>query len=355
MDVSICCFCASRRDLENLFVMPFISKEVRLLGRPQGEPTLDLFTITSVEVPDPGPGEVLVQNLYLSVDPYMRGRMNDTKSYVPPFELGKPMQGSAIGRVVKSNDSGLAAGTLVSSFFGWREAFVAPAKALQPLNPQGAPITAFLGALGITGLTAWAGLFKIGALQSGESVFISGAAGAVGSVACQLAKLHGCKVIASAGSEKKIGVLKDELKVDYAFDYHDGDPFEHLQKAAPEGIHVYFDNTGGPQLEAAISSLQHHGRVVLCGAIAGYNKPMPGPRNLHSAIGKRLRLEGFIVSDFIGQLAEFHAEAIPAILSGRLLHRETIVEGIDAAPAAFLSLLNSGDKHIGKMLIHLGD
>jgi NADPH-dependent curcumin reductase CurA len=349
------CFHASKRGEGNQLVMSIISKEVRLLGRPQGEPTLDLFTIASVEVPDPGPGEVLVRNLYISVDPYMRGRMNDSKSYVPPFKLGEPMQGSAVGRVVKSNDSLIAEGALVSSFFGWREAFVAPAKLVQPFDPQGAPVAAFLGTLGMTGLTAWAGLFKIGALQSGETAFISGAAGAVGSVACQLAKLHGCKVIASAGSAEKIAFLKDELKVDYAFDYHDGEPLEHLLTAAPEGIHVYFDNTGGPQLEGALASIQNHGRIILCGAIAGYNKPMPGPRNLHSAIGKRLRLQGFIVSDFIGDLAEFHKETVPALLSGQLLNNETIVEGIDAAPAAFLSLLHSGDKHIGKLVVHVGD
>jgi len=335
--------------------MPFISKEVHLLTRPKGEPTLDLFAVASVELPEPQPGEVLVQNLYISVDPYMRGRMNDTKSYVPPFELGKPMQGSAIGRVVQSNDSGLAEGTLVSSFYGWREAFVAPAKTLQAIDPQGAPVAAFLGTLGMTGLTAWGGLFKIAELKDGETVFVSAAAGAVGSVACQLAKLHGCTVIASAGSSEKIAFLRDELKVDYAFDYHDGEPLEHLRKAAPEGIQVYFDNTGGPQLEAALASLQNHGRIILCGAIAGYNNPVPGPRNLHAAIGKRLKLQGFIVSDFVGELAEFHKEAIPALASGKLLNNETIVEGIDAAPAAFLSLLNSGDKHIGKLVVHVGD
>jgi len=335
--------------------MSVISKEVHLASRPQGEPTLDQFALASIELPEPRPGEVLVRNLYISVDPYMRGRMNDAKSYVPPFELGQAMTGSAIGRVLKSSDPAIAEGALVSSFYGWREAFVAPAKTVQPFDPQGAPVPAFLATLGMTGLTAWGGLFKIGALQNGETVFVSGAAGAVGSVACQLAKLHGCTVIASAGSEEKVAFLRDELKVDYAFDYHDGEPQAHLERAAPEGIHLYFDNTGGPQLEAAIASLQLYGRVVLCGAIAGYNHPMSGPRNLHSAIGKRLRLEGFIVSDFVKDLPAFHAEAIPAVLSGKLLHRETIVEGIDQAPAAFLSLLESGDKHIGKMLIHVGD
>ncbi len=331
------------------------SKEVHLASRPHGEPTLEQFAFVSVELPEPKAGEVLVRNLYLSVDPYMRGRMNATKSYAPPFEIGKPMYGGAIGRVLQSKDPDVPGGALVSSMFGWREAFVAPAKDLLVVDPKGAPVPAFLGTLGMTGLTAWGGLFKVGALQNGETVFISGAAGAVGSVACQLAKLHGCKVIASAGSAEKVAYLRDELKVDYAFDYHDGEPLTHLEKAAPEGIQVYFDNTGGPQLEAAIASLQWHGRVVLCGAIAGYNTPVPGPRNLHSAIGKRLRLEGFNVSDFVKDLAAFHAEAIPAVLSGKLPHRETIVEGIDQAPAAFLSLLGSGDRHIGKMLIHVGD
>ena len=335
--------------------MPIVSKEVHLASRPHGEPTLDQFTFVSVELPEPKVGEVLVRNLYLSVDPYMRGRMNATKSYAPPFEIGKPMYGGAIGRVLQSKDPGIPEGSLVSSMFGWREAFVAPAKDMQVVDPKGAPVPAFLGTLGMTGLTAWGGLFKIGALQNGETVFVSGAAGAVGSVACQLARLHGCKVIASAGSAEKVAYLRDELKVDYAFDYHDGEPLTHLDKAAPDGIQVYFDNTGGPQLEAAIASLQWHGRVVLCGAIAGYNTPVPGPRNLHSAIGKRLRLQGFIVSDFVKDLPAFHAEAIPAVLSGKLLHRETIVEGIDQAPAAFLSLLGSGDKHIGKMLIHVGE
>jgi NADPH-dependent curcumin reductase CurA len=335
--------------------MSMTSKEVHLASRPQGEPTLEQFAFVQVELPEPKAGEVLVRNLYLSVDPYMRGRMNATKSYAPSFEIGKPMYGGAIGRVLRSNDPGVPEGSLVSSMFGWREVFVAPAKHVQLVDPKGAPVPAFLGTLGMTGLTAWGGLFKIGALQNGETVFVSGAAGAVGSVACQLAKLHGCKVIASAGSAEKVAFLRDELKVDYAFDYHDGDPLAHLEKAAPEGIQVYFDNTGGPQLEAAIASLQWHGRVVLCGAIAGYNTPVPGPRNLHSAIGKRLRLQGFIVSDFVKDLPAFHGEAIPALLSGKLLHRETIVEGIDRAPTAFLSLLGSGDKHIGKMLIHVGD
>lgn len=335
--------------------MPITSREVRLASRPHGEPTPEQFAFASVDLPDPAPGEVLVRNLFLSVDPYMRGRMNEGRSYVPPFEVGKAMEGGAIGRVIASRAEGIGEGSLVLSSFGWRESFVAPGKQVQPFDPKGAPIAAFLGTLGITGLTAWGGLFKVAALQDGETVFVSGAAGAVGSVVCQLGKLHGCRVIGSAGSTEKIDFLRSELQVDYAFDYRDGDPARHLQQGAPEGIDVYFDNTAGPQLEAALSSLKMRGRVALCGAIAGYNTPVPGPRNLSLAIGKRLRLQGFIVTDFMRDLPAFHAEAVPLLLSGKLSHHETVIEGLDEAPAAFLSLLRAGDAHIGKMLIHLGD
>lgn len=335
--------------------MPTNSRELRLASRPHGEPTLEQFALAEVELPDPGPGEVLVRNLYLSVDPYMRGRMNDAPSYVPPFEIGKALEGGAIGRVLQSSVASVPEGSLVLSIFGWREAFVAPAAHLRVFDPQGAPIAAFLGTLGMTGLTAWGGLFKIAALQDGETAFISGAAGAVGTVACQLAKMHGCRVIGSAGSAEKVAFLRNQLGLDYAFDYHDGDSVGHLRQGAPDGIDVYFDNTAGPQLEAALYSLKMHGRVALCGAIAGYNTPVPGPRNLGYAIGKRLRLQGFIVSDFMQDLPAFHAEAIPAMMSGKLLHCETVLEGLEKAPAAFLGLLAPGDPHTGKLLIHVGD
>ncbi|WP_219341151.1 NADP-dependent oxidoreductase [Nevskia soli] len=335
--------------------MPIRSREIRLASRPHGEPSLEQFSFDTVDLPDPGPGEVLVRNLFISVDPYMRGRMNEGPSYVPAFEIGKAMGGAAIGRVVQSKADNLPEGSLVLSSFGWREAFVAPAGHVQALDPQGAPLTAFLGTLGVTGLTAWGGLFKAASLQDGETVFVSGAAGAVGNVACQFAKLHGCRVIGSAGSTEKIEFLRSELNVDYAFNYNDGDPAQHLRQGAPEGIDVYFDNTAGPQLEAALSSLKMRGRVALCGAIAGYNRPVPGPRNLGLAIGKRIRLQGFIVTDYFPELPAFHAEAIPALLSGKLASHETVVEGLDQAPAAFLSLLHSGDPHTGKLVVRLGD
>ena len=335
--------------------MPTVSREICLASRPEGEPSLDNFSFATVELPDPAPGEVLVHNLYMSVDPYMRGRMNERKSYVPPFEIGKPLSGAAVGKVVASQDEKLPAGSLVLSNFGWREAFVAPTSKLQTLDASVASPSAFLGVLGVTGLTAWVGLFRIANLKDGETVFVSGGAGAVGSAACQFAKFRGCRVIASAGTAEKVAYLKDELGVDYAFNYRAGEPLGYLRKGAPEGIQVYFDNTAGPQLEAALYVLRDHGRVALCGGIAGYNTPVPGPRNLGMAIAKRLRLEGFIVMDHYSDRTAFLAEAVPALKSGKLVNRETIVQGLDAAPAAFLDLLHPGASNFGKMIVKLAE
>jgi NADPH-dependent curcumin reductase CurA len=333
--------------------MSIKSREIRLASRPKGEPVSNNFQLAEVELPDPQPGEVLVRNEYISVDPYMRGRMNEGKSYVPGFELGKAMTGGAVGRIVESKEPSLPVGTYVVSMYGWREAFVSPAVGLQRIDASLAPPSAFLGTLGVTGLTAWVGLFKIAALKDGETVFVSGGAGAVGSIACQLSKLHGCRVVASAGSAEKVAFLKDQLKVDYAFNYREADATEHLKQGAYNGIDVYFDNTGGPQLEAALSALRERGRIALCGAIAGYCTPVPGPRNLALAIGKRLRLEGFIVSDHFKDLPQFLAEAAPALKAGKLLNRETVVDGLERAPEAFISLLRSGDGHIGKLVVKI--
>ena len=335
--------------------MPTSSREIHLASRPEGEPTLDNFAFATVELPDPGPGEVLVRNLCMSVDPYMRGRMNDAKSYVPPFEIGKPLQGGAVGRVVASGDEKLPVGAHVLSMFGWREAFVAPAAQMQVVDVSLAPPSAYIGILGVTGFTAWIGLFRVANLKDGETVFVSGGAGAVGIAACQFAKLHGCRVLASAGTDDKVAFLRDELKVDFAFNYRKGEPLGYLRKGAPEGLHVYFDNTAGPQLEAALNCLRNHGRVALCGGVAGYNTPVPGPRNLAQAISKRLRLEGFLVIDWMKEMPAFLAEAVPAFKSGQLLNRETVVHGLDAAPAAFMDLLHSGAGNIGKMVVKLSD
>lgn len=335
--------------------MPTLSREVRLASRPQGEPSLDNFSFATVEVREPKPGEVLVRNVFLSLDPYMRGRMNDAKSYVPPFQIGQPLEGGAVGRVIASQDDGFPMGTYVQSIYGWREAFVAPAARLQIIDTSVAPASAYLGILGVTGLTAWVGLNRIANLKNGETVFVSGGAGAVGNAVCQFSKIHGCKVIASAGSEEKVRFLREGLKVDFAFNYGDGSLLEHLMRGAPDGIDVYFDNTGGPQLEAALSVLRNSGRIAMCGGIAGYNTPVPGPRNLLLVIGKRLRIEGFIVSDYFKDVPAFLEEAIPALKSGKLINRETVVHGLDAAPTAFLDLLHSGAGNIGKMIVKLPD
>lgn len=335
--------------------MPTESREVRLASRPNGKASLNNFSFATVELREPKPGEVLVRNVCISVDPYMRGRMNDAKSYVPPFQIGQPLEGGAVGRVIASQDEKLPVGSYVLSMYGWREAFVAPSTGVQIVDTTVAPASAYLGILGVTGLTAWVGLNLIARLKIGETIFVSGGAGGVGNVACQLARMHGCKVIASAGSEEKVSFLRNELKVDYAFNYRDGDPLEHLKRGAPDGIHVYFDNTGGPQLEAALSSLRNYGRIAMCGGIAGYNTPVPGPRNLMIAIGKRLRIEGFIVSDHFREIPAFLEEAVPALKAGKLINRETVVDGLDSAPAAFLDLLHSDAGNIGKMIVKLPD
>jgi len=338
-----------------LIAMATKSLEVRLASRPHGEPSAENFSFSTVVLPDPNPGEVLVRNVCISVDPYMRGRMNDAKSYVPPFQIGQPLEGGAVGRVIASGDEKLPVGTYVQSMYGWREAFVASSAGLQIVDTTLAPASAYLGILGVTGLTAWVGLNQIAHLKIGETIFVSGGAGGVGNAACQLARIHGCKVIASAGSEDKVSFLRNELKVEYAFNYREGDPLDHLKRGAPDGINVYFDNTGGAQLEAALSSLRNYGRIAMCGGIAGYNTPVPGPRNLMLVIGKRLRVEGFIVSDHFGEIPAFLGEVVPALRSGKLINRETVVHGLASAPEAFLDLLRSGAGNIGKMIVKLSD
>lgn len=331
--------------------MSYKSREIQLVGRPKGEPGPECFALVEKDLPNLQSGQVLVRNQFISVDPYMRGRMNDAKSYVPPFQLNEAMTGGAVGTVIRSAEPAMPEGTNVLSMYGWREAYVSPVNGLQVVDGTKAPLSAYLGVLGVTGMTAWVGLFRVASLKDGEPVFVSGGAGAVGSIVCQLARMHGCKVLASAGSAEKVRFLTDHLKVDHAFSYRDGEPLDHLKAGAPNGIDVYFDNTGGPQLEAALWHIRNFGRMALCGAIAGYNTPVPGPRNLAIAIGKRLTLRGFIVSDHFSEMPSFLAEAVPALQKGKLLNQETVVAGLENAPNAFLSLLQPGDSHIGKLVI----
>ncbi len=328
------------------------SREIRLAARPRGLPTADNFTLAQVELPPLEDGQVLVRNLFMSVDPYMRGRMNDRKSYVPPFELGKPLDGRAVGEVIESRAQGFKPGDAVTSNFGWREYFVASAKELRPVSREVQPLSVYLGALGMTGMTAWVGLNLV-EVKAGDVILISGAAGAVGSVAGQLAKLRGCRVIGSAGSMEKVIFLREESGFDIAFDYKAGPVLEQLSLEAPDGIDVYFDNVGGETLEAALSALRMHGRIIACGSISGYNeeKPHPGPANLFNMITKRLTMKGFIVRDWLDRQGEFEKEVGGYLRAGKLKNRETVVEGIDRAVGAFIGLF--AGNNVGKMVVKL--
>ncbi|MEU8391351.1 NADP-dependent oxidoreductase [Micromonospora sp. NPDC048842] len=326
------------------------NREIHLASRPQGWPTEDTFRLVETEVPTPGPGQIVVRNQYMSVDPYMRGRMNDVKSYVPPFALDAPLDGAAIGEVVASEAADVAVGTTILHGLGWREYALLDAAAARPVDPSIAPVSAYLSVLGMTGLTAYAGLLEVAAMKPGETVFVSAAAGAVGSLVGQIAKLKGAgRVIGSAGSPAKVERLR-ALGFDAAFDYHDG-VRESLRSAAPDGVDVYFDNVGGDHLEAAISAMNLHGRAAICGMIAQYNatEPPAAPRNLALVIGKRLTLRGFLVNDHNDVRAAFVRDVSGWLRDGTLSYDETIVDGIENAPAAFLGLLR-GD-NLGKMLV----
>jgi NADPH-dependent curcumin reductase CurA len=328
------------------------SREIRLASRPGGLPTAANFTLAWTDAEPLKDREVLVRNLFMSVDPYMRGRMNDRKSYVPPFELGKPLNGGAVGDVIESRAPEFKPGDVVTSNFGWREYFVASPKDLHRVSREIQPLSVYLGALGMTGMTAWAGLNLV-EVKAGDVIFISGAAGAVGNVAGQLAKLRGCRVIGSAGSAEKVRFLQEECGFDSAFNYKSGPVLEQLNREAPDGIDVYFDNVGGESLEAALSALRLHGRIVACGAISIYNAeaPHPGPSNLANIIGKRLTMKGFIVSDWFGRRAEFEEEVGAYVKAGKVKNKETVMKGIDQAPAAFIGLFHG--QNVGKMVVEL--
>ena len=329
-----------------------ISREIRLASRPMGLPTPGNFLLARSEVRPPQEHEVMVRNRFMSVDPYMRGRMTQGKSYVPSFELGEVLDGGAVGEVIESRAAEFKAGDIVTSSCGWREYFVAAAKELHRVEPEFKPLSVYLGALGMTGMTAWAGLNLV-EVKAGDVVYISGAAGAVGNVAGQLAKLRGCRVIGSAGSAEKVGFLLGECGFDAAFNYNAGPVAEQLQAAAPEGIDVYFDNVGGAALEAALSALRINGRIVACGGISGYNaeKPQTGPSNLFNVTTKRLTMKGLIVRDWLDRQGEFEKEVGGYFRAGKLKNKETVVTGIDRAVGAFIGLFSG--KNIGKMIVQL--
>ena len=322
-----------------------------LKSRPQGMPSHDNFELRNIELPPLSEGMIRVRNHWLSVDPYMRGRMNDVKSYVPPFQVGEPMEGGAIGEVLESTAEGFAPGDFVQHMGGWRDEAVVPARAAQKLPALGARPEQFLGVLGVTGLTAYFGLLDAASAKEGDVVFVSAAAGAVGSVVVQIAKAKGMTVIGSAGGPDKCEFVRS-LGADQVIDYKAGSVLKSLAAAAPDGIDVYFDNVGGEDLDAALALARNNARFAICGMIEGYNKGEPTAlRFIMRIIAARIRLKGFIVFDYFPRIAEFYAEMAPWVASGVVKSRETVVEGLENMPDAFLGLFKG--ENIGKMLVKL--
>jgi NADPH-dependent curcumin reductase CurA len=322
-----------------------------LKSRPSGMPTQDNFDLKEIDLPPLAEGQARVRNLWLSVDPYMRGRMNDVKSYVPPFQVGEPMEGGAIGEVVESRIDGLNSGDLVQHMSGWRDEAVVPARMTQKLPNLGASPELFLGVLGVTGITAYFGLLDAAAARQGDVVFVSAAAGAVGSAVVQIAKARGMTVIGSAGGPEKCEFVRT-LGADQVIDYKAGPILKSLAAAAPDGIDVYFDNVGGDHLDAAFAIARNNARFAICGMIEGYNAKEPMSfRFIQRVIAARIQLKGFIVFDYFPRMAEFYAEMGPRVANGTVKSRETVVDGLENMPDAFLGLFKG--ENTGKMLVRL--
>jgi hypothetical protein len=322
-----------------------------LKSRPSGMPAPDNFELKEIALPEVGDGEVKVRNLWLSVDPYMRGRMNDVKSYVPPFQLDEPMDGGAIGEIVESRVEGLNVGDLVQHMSGWRDEAVIPARMANKLPDLGAPPERFLGVLGVTGTTAYFGLLDAAGAKAGDIVFVSAAAGAVGSVVVQIAKAKGMTVIGSAGGPEKCEFVRS-LGADHVVDYKAGPILKGLAAAAPDGIDVYFDNVGGDHLDAAFALARNNARFAICGMIEGYNDKAPMAfRFIQRIIAARISLRGFIVFDYFPRMAEFYRDMAPWLASGAVKSRETVVDGLDNTLDAFLGLFKG--ENTGKMLVKL--
>ncbi|MBM7369064.1 NADP-dependent oxidoreductase [Gordonia hydrophobica] len=331
------------------------STQVQLVTRPRGWPTHDDFRTVAVDYDDLAPGQVRVRNDFLSVDPYMRGRMNDAKSYIPPFVLGETMTGGAIGHVVESADEALPVGTLVQHDLGWRDIAQADAAAFRAVPElPGVPLSVRLGILGMTGMTAYVGLTAIAGMTEGDTVFVSGAAGAVGTAAGQIARLLGAKrVIGSAGSAEKVALLTEKYGYDAAFNYKDGPVRKQLAALAPEGVDVYFDNVGGEHLEAALDVMNDGGRVALCGVISVMNtagRPV-GPNNMANIITRGLTLKGFTLGNYVHLAPEFSQRMTAWFGEGKIAYDETIVDGIEHAVDAFLDMMRGANT--GKMLVRI--
>lgn len=328
-----------------------LNKEIRLASRPDGVPTLENFQFAETEIPKPGDGEVLVRLQYISVDPYLRGRMREGKSYVEPFKVGQVIQSGAVGEIVESNSPNFKPGDVVVGMFGWRLHDTAKVEGLMKIIPGVSPTTA-LGVLGMPGLTAYFGLLDIGEPKEGETVVVSGAAGSVGMTVCQIAKIKGCRVIGTAGSDEKCEYLRSELGVDATINYKTaGNMLEALREACPNGIDVYFDNVGGDVSDAVMPLLNNRARLVICGQISMYNlaKPDVGLRPQPFVLVNRATMKGFIVTDYMNRFAEGVTQLAQWFMSGQLKHAETVVEGFDNTPKAFIGLFSG--ENLGKQIV----
>ncbi len=330
--------------------------QIRLASRPSGWVTTDNFSVTEEPVARPGDGEVLVRNIFMSVDPYMRGRMNDVKSYIPPFEVGGVLQAGVVGRVVESRFDGIEEGDHVMGMLGWENYSVSDGRLLRKIPAGPAPLSYHLGILGMPGMTAYVGLMKIAEAKQGDNVFVTAASGAVGSVVGQLAKIHGCHVAGSAGSDDKVALLQDEFGYDAGFNYKTSESLgDSVAETCPEGVDVLFENVGGEIFEAVLWNMRDYGRVALCGMIADYNMedPQPGPRGMILIVGRRLTIRGFIVTDHPKWCEEYVIKAAGWLQEGKLQYRESIAEGVRNAPQAFIDLLKG--QNVGKQIVQLDD
>src|SRR5215469_11104205 len=330
------------------------NRQVLLKQRPTGAPTPADFTIADTPLPDPAQGEVLVRGIYLSLDPYMRGRISGQRSYARPVEVGAVMEGRVVGEVARSGDPAFRPGDFVLGGFGWQLYSAVPGRSLLKLDPAEAPLSSALGVLGMPGLTAYVGLDEIGKPQRGETVVVSAASGAVGAVVGQLAKRAGARVVGIAGGADKCRWVESELGFETCIDHRSADLGAALDQACPKGIDVYWENVGGAVQQAVFPRLNDFGRVVMCGMVSEYNdlEPRPGP-NLMAAVRKRLRIQGFIVSDQWQRFGEYRAMAAPLVRSGQIKYREDVVEGLERAPEAFIGLLQG--RNFGKLLVRLGN
>jgi NADPH-dependent curcumin reductase len=336
-------------------VIPSTHRQIRLASRPTGYPSASDFRTVEAPVPEPGPGQLLVRVVYLSVDPYMRGRMSDARSYVPPVGLGDVMEGGTVGEVVRSSYPGFAVGDVVEGRLGWQEYAVSDGKGIRKIDPTAAPISTALGVLGMPGLTAYFGLLEVGQPKAGETVVVSAASGAVGGIVGQIAKLKGCRAVGLAGSDAKVDYLRRELGYDAGINYRTATDLDAaLRAACPGGIDVYFDNVGGRITEAVSRHVNQFARFAICGLISQYNltEPEVVPRNERFVLVNRVRIQGFLVFDFAARYKEGLAQLTEWVRDGRLKYREDIVDGLDRAPEAFIGLLRG--RNLGKMLVQIG-